>query len=130
MTFHVSTKIWPVLTVLAVTVILLLAASKGVASGKAKAQAELVSRNAQAIAAGLEYFYEDFDRLPAPLEFQNQELMGRYFNLFPPKKFLSESCNDNYIYKKNPGNNYQLSFCLPKAVDGYLAGWNTIDGNN
>jgi hypothetical protein len=122
-------SIWQFLTVLLATVVLLLAVFSGVGAGKSQAQSQLVANNAQETVKGLKYFYNDNNRFPAVLEYQNQSLMLNYFNYFPPQDFVSTTCNTSLMYKRINGNSIQLDFCLPKAVSGYQVGWNQFTEN-
>jgi hypothetical protein len=124
--FPIPKRIWHILTVLLAAVILLWAVLGGLSAGKTQAQTQLVIQNAREITKGFSYFYSDNNRYPAISEYQNQNLMLEYFNYFPPRNLAFSLCGENYIYKRNSNSSFQLNFCLPKASQGFKAGWNQI----
>jgi hypothetical protein len=118
-----------VLGSLFMAVILFWAVSSGINSGRLEAQAQAVLQTAQNLSAGLQYFYSDQNRFPSASEFADQSIMLNYFSVFPPVDLISSACSQSFVYKRISPGNFQLSFCLPKPVSGYVAGWNTINGN-
>ena len=117
-----------ILTVLLAAVILFLAVAKGLGAGQQAAEAQAEIQTAKNLASGFEYFYGDQNRFPSAVEFADSSVMTTYFNNFPPPNFTSANCDENFVYKNIGDNNFQLDFCLPTALSGYQAGWNTING--
>ncbi len=129
MNFKLSQNTIIFLGSLTVAVILFVAIFQGVKAGKATAQANAVILVTQNFSAGLEYFYQDQNRFPNVLEFNEQNLMLNYFNVFPFPKFISALCTESFEYKKNSNTSVILNFCLPKSAGTYQAGWNTLTLN-
>ena len=123
---HIS-KAVPIFTVIFVAVIFLLVILGGISSGKKSAQANLIIQNAQNLSGALYYFYGDQDRFPTVLEFQNKDIMLNYLSSFPPADFISETCPENYIYKRPSSKSFELFFCLPKGAQEYSTGWNKYE---
>jgi hypothetical protein len=96
----------------------------GFSSGKALARSKLIVANAKAISMGLDYFYADYDRFPSLLEYGTQNLMTTYFSKWPPVEFSSKLCGGSYGYESINYNQYILSVCLPKNIDGAAKGIN------
>lgn len=126
MTLKISKNVWLFLSSLAVAVILLWAIFSGTNIGKALAQTELVYNNAGSIASSLDFFYSDQNRFPTVPEFEDQNIMGNYFNSFPPAELASQNCSSSFIYKRISFTQYELNFCLPLSFSGYKKGWNRI----
>lgn len=94
-------------------------------AGKSK-QSELVAANIQVIQAGLQFFYNDYDRFPKASEFQADGNLAGYFSIFPPKTFISQKCKESFLYQRPTLTSFELAFCLEKAVGQFNAGWNKI----
>lgn len=109
------------------TVILLLVLSSAYSFGKRGAQAGLIVNNALELKRGLDFFYQDQDRFPTPLEFQNTNIMSRYFSNFPLSEFPVKGCSELFVYKRTSPTSFQLHFCLPAQSGGYKKGWNQIE---
>ncbi|MCL5666336.1 MAG: hypothetical protein M1383_00990 [Patescibacteria group bacterium] len=129
MTFFFNKKAKLFLTVLAAAVVLLLAALAGISKGRSVSQAKIIAGNAQNLAKGLDYFYNDQNRFPTAVEFQDQNLMLNYFNGFPPANISSAACAETFAYKRPSPQTYQLNFCLPADFAPYHRGWNAITKN-
>ncbi|MEK7618344.1 MAG: hypothetical protein AAB410_04310 [Patescibacteria group bacterium] len=112
---------------LSVFVFIFLAMS-GWSSGKIMAQDAFVVSNLPGIKQGLQFAFNDLDRYPQVLEFQDQKLMQNYFKPFPFKEFNSNTCPQTYLYKRISLESYEFSFCLENSRQGYKAGWNKIIG--
>lgn len=97
-----------------------------ISNGQKSAQSRQIIKDATALTAALEYFYEDQNRYPSRDEFSDQNVMRQYADNFPPQQFLSVNCATNYEYINTFRSDYELRFCLPKGVAGYQAGWNSI----
>ncbi len=115
-----------ILTVLGAAVILLLFIFWGWSSGKYLAQSENVIANATNITGALDYFYQDQDRYPSALEFQDRNIMMNYLNISPPFNFTSKNCEQSYLYKRIKPSEYLLGYCLPKGIGGQSSGWNQV----
>ncbi len=94
-------------------------------------QSRQAIKDGRAIAQALEYFYKDQNRYPSTDEFTDLNLMRQYLSGFPPQQYVSPNCparssGSTYGYINNFRNDYELRICLPKAVQGYKAGWNKI----
>lgn len=127
MNLSVPQKIRLPLTVIVVAVILLWSIGSGYNNGRLYAQSRVVDKNALTLKQGLEYFFQDQDRYPTPLEFQNEQLMLKYFFPFPPVEFKSAQCPQSYVYKRLSLREYQLNFCLLKNVGEFKAGWQKFE---
>ncbi len=110
-------------------VILFVVIFQGVSAGKDNAQAGAVIGTAKSITAALEYFYNDQNRYPNVLEFNEQNVMLNYLNIFPAPNFISAVCPESFIYKKNSSSAASLSFCLPSKQGNFQKGWNTFNLN-
>jgi hypothetical protein len=115
------------LSSLLAAVVLLLAIFWGASAGQQLAESTAISQTAQNLVSGLKYFYKDQNRYPTATEFADQNTMLNYFTVFPPENFVSKNCTQNFIYKRTDVTDFSLSFCLPKAVASYQAGWNTVN---
>lgn|GEM_PF-1716776 len=122
-------KIFSFLTVFITAVILFFSLLRGAEAGKQLAKAEVIGKNARSVAAGLHFFYRDQNRFPSGVEFGQPPVMLNYVNPYPPMEFPSSLCPSTFIYKREALQNFQLNFCLPKAIDGFSAGWNTLSGS-
>ncbi len=110
-------------------VILFVAIFQGVSVGKNTAQAVAIVEMVKNISTGLDYFYNDQGRYPNLSEFADQNVMLNYFSSFPFQNFISNSCPESLIYKKNTASSVTLNFCLPVATGGYVKSWNTLSLN-
>lgn len=95
-------------------------------NGVRSAQSKRVVRNAIAIQAGFKEFYNDQNRYPTTGEFDQINIIRPYVTNFPPQQFPSEFCSKSFDYFNANPNEYELRFCLSKAVSGYAVGWNTV----
>lgn len=107
-------------------VILALLVWWGWGNGVSSAQSKRIAKDAQVITEGFKEFFKDQNRYPTTGEFQNNNLMRPYIVNFPPQEFTSEICSKSFDYFNATPQTYELRFCLPKAVSGYPAGWNTL----
>jgi hypothetical protein len=123
----VKTKAKVFLSSLLAAVILLLAIFWGAAAGKETAQSITLTKIAQNLIFGLQYFYSDQNRFPTALEFSDQNIMLNYFSGFPAVDFPSKLCPQSFVYKRVAADNAQLSFCLPRAAGDYGAGFNMLN---
>lgn len=105
---------------------MLLSVYLGLSAGKRAAQAMAVWSNVKELAGGLDYFYNDQNRYPTALEFQDRNLMLNYFVNFPSRGFASAQCPDTYDYQYFSGRQVELDFCLPTAAAGKNRGWNKL----
>lgn len=130
MNFHFSNKIKILLSSLIAAVVLLLAIFGGLGQGKKISQAQIIIQTAKNVIVALQYFYQDQNRYPSATEFENQNLMLVYFSNFPLPDYPSSNCSHSFDYKRPDAAEFQLSFCLPTAQPGYVAGWNTVNDNS
>jgi hypothetical protein len=119
-------KIISLITVLFAAVILLLEVFLGMGSAKSQKQSEFAVKNAQTIEQALKYFYSDQERFPYSAEFEDRNIMGSYFSVFPVPQIPNPACPKTFIYKQLSQQEAELDVCLPKAFGGYSAGWNKI----
>lgn len=126
MNFKINTKKIIILSSLAVAVVLFTTVFKGARAGKDAAQSDAIIKTVQNISIALDYFYSDQNRYPSVLEFDEQNIMLSYLNIFPLPNFVSELCPENFIYKRNSASVASLSFCLPRSVKPYAQGWNAL----
>lgn len=96
----------------------------GLRSGKALAQSNLILANTGALAVGLDFFYNDYDRFPSSLEYETPDLMSVYFSKWPPIEFSGKLCARSVSYESSRFNTYSISFCLPAAKDAFAEGLN------
>lgn len=107
-------------------VILVLLSWWGWSNGVRAAQSKRIVKDAQAMKQGFAEFYKDQNRYPATTEFSNNNLMRPYIVNFPPQTFTTAACPQTFDYFNASPQVYELRFCLPKAVSGFQAGWNTL----
>lgn len=107
-------------------VVLILLALWGWDNGVRAAKAKRVVKDARAMAAGFTEFYKDQNRYPATTEFKDNNLLRPYIANFPPQNFPTDTCPETYDYYNASPQVYELRFCLPKAVNGFQIGWNTL----
>ena len=113
--------------ILAVAVVFLLFCLRvGLMQAEKLKQSELVAANAQVLQAGMRFFYNDYDRFPKASEFQSDGSLVAYFSAFPPKAFISQKCQESFLYQRPTLTSFELAFCLEKAVGGFNRGWNKI----
>lgn len=125
---HFTKTIGQILTVLGAAVILLLAVSTGVSSGKSQAISKVIAANAASVHKGLLFFHNDQDRFPSAIEYENAgPLLLNYFNAFPPAELSTQQCPQSFSYQRLTGQQFKLNFCLPSDWEGYSAGWNSLD---
>ena len=114
---------------LCLAAVLLLVIFWGMSAGQKQAQSEIIVQAAQNAAQAFKYFYQDQNRYPTVLEYENQSIMLNYLSGYPLPQFVSAACTQTFVYKNVSVNSSNFSFCLPVAVKGYQAGWNTINGS-
>lgn len=118
---------WIKIGLLVVLVVLVgLALWWAVSNGQRAAQSKQILRDVEAMQQGFEYFKQDQGRYPAISQFEDANLMRTYLNNFPPQQFTSQTCTETYDYYNFFSDQYELRFCLPKAVQGWAAGWNQV----
>lgn len=123
-----KTKLKPILSSLAVAVILLWVFFAGSATGKNNAQAEVVLNAATNAGQALKYFYSDQNRYPTGQEFGDKNIMDDYLSVFPLPNFPSSACAQSFKYTRVSLSSYQLQFCLVASIGNYQAGWNSVTG--
>ncbi len=94
----------------------------GVRAGKSNA----IIKNASMLKQGVQYFFNDQNRYPTALEFQDRNLMLNYFSAFPPQAITGGPCSQTYNYTSATAKTFVLEFCLPRAAAGFAAGWNKV----
>ncbi len=124
--FFSDKKFWQFSGSLLAAVILFWAIHSGSDTGKNLAQASMVSQNAQFLAQGFDFFYQDQNRFPSALEFADNNLMNGYYANFPPLSFASQVCPESFIYKRPSAKSFEINFCLPAGFSTYSKGWNKI----
>ncbi len=95
-------------------------------AGSRAGKSAVVLQNTAALQDGLKYFLADQNRYPTALEFQDRNIMVNYFSTFPPQDITGGSCAKSYDYTSPTAKTFDLAFCLPKARDGFVAGWNKL----
>lgn len=99
-------------------------------SGWQTAQATQASRvilqNSLAFKTGLDYFFNDYERLPKTAEFESEIFMQNYFSLFPPKVFKGNNCEKTFAYSRVELTQAVIDFCLLTGVENYQSGWNKL----
>ncbi len=98
----------------------------GWSNGVRSSQSKRIVRDAQAMVEGFKEFYKDQNRYPATIEFKDTNLMRPYITNFPAQEFVTANCQETFDYFNPNSQTYELRFCLPKAVGGFQAGWNTL----
>jgi hypothetical protein len=126
MRLHFSQNIKQIFGSLCLAAVLLLAVLWGASSGQKQAQSDIIVQTAQNAGQAFKYFYQDQNRYPTALEFQDQNIMLNYLSGFPLPQFITPSCSQTFVYKNSSAAGYNFSFCLPTASSGYQAGWNTL----
>lgn len=97
-----------------------------VVNGIAAAKSKQILKDVAAIQEGFEFFKQDQQRYPSQDEFADNDIMRGYLSGFPPEQFPTAQCSETYDYFNAFPNSYELRFCLPKAIQGYQAGWNKV----
>ena len=95
----------------------------GINSGQARAQSKLIVSNAEAIAQGIGYFQNDYDRFPTEREYETVELMDSYFEPWPETQFVTDACAQSIGYENSRFNEYSLEVCLPSGYQGLPEGF-------
>jgi hypothetical protein len=114
------------LSSLVVAAVFLIVLAQGWSAGKNLAEASAVITASREVAKGLKFFYQDQNRYPSPVEFENSEVMLNYFNVYPLPNFVSKICPQTFSYRRNNADSFQLNFCLPVANADYVKGWNSL----
>lgn len=109
---------------LLLAVVLFLVIFFGISAGQKQAQASAIYNTAQNVLLALKYFNQDQNRYPTATEFQDQNIMLSYLNVFPLPEYTNKTCSSNFQYKKNGTTDFQLAVCVPTNVNGLSAGWN------
>jgi hypothetical protein len=109
-----------------IAVVLVLLSVWGWHNGVKTAQSKRIVKDAKAIVAGFAEFYKDQNRYPATTEFDNNNLLRPYIANYPPQTFPTVACPKTFDYYNAAPQTFELRFCLPKAVNGFNAGWNTL----
>ncbi len=109
-----------------VALVLVLLSLWGWDNGVRAAKAKRIVKDANMMVAAFAEFHKDQNRYPATAEFQDLNVMRRYISNFPPQEFPSETCPQTFDYYNAAPQVYELRFCLPKAVNGFVEGWNTV----
>jgi type II secretory pathway pseudopilin PulG len=107
-------------------VILVLLGLWGFSNGVDSAKARRVLKDAKVLTEGFTEFKKDQNRFPSTGEFEDNNLMRNYVTNFPPQQFPDALCEKSFDYFSGSSQEYELRFCLPKAVSGYQLGWNTL----
>jgi hypothetical protein len=68
-------------------------------SGKNRAQSKYVSQNAESLASGLDYFFQDQGRFPTAVEFSNPNIMRDYYSAYPVEDLVSKACPQCFLYQ-------------------------------
>ncbi len=90
--------------------------------GRDLARSEFAFKQVDALASGLNFFYQDNDRYPSEQEFRNLELMNQYFSGLPLSSIVSKKCPKPIAYRTFDRLDYTVEFCLPRLYAGLLAG--------
>ena len=98
----------------------------GWSNGVRSAQSKQVVKDAQSMVAAFKEFHNDQNRYPANTEFQDVAIMRAYLSNFPPQSFTTNLCMKSFDYFNDTPQTYELRFCLPKAVNGFKEGLNTL----
>lgn len=115
------------LTVSVAAVILVFSLWLAIQNGKAEARSKMVVKNFGELEKALKYFYNDQNRFPSTVEFNESSesnILKIYSNNFPPENFVSKQCPQTFVYKQLKPNTYELNFCLERSVPGFKKGWN------
>ncbi len=127
MELYISAKIRNSILFLILSGVFLFLVFFGVSSGKKQAQSILVLNQVSEEILALNYFYDDNNRYPTGDEFARSEVMQNYLTKIPKSSDIQNSfCPETLKYLRPRPESYELSFCLPKAQDGYKLGWNKI----
>lgn len=109
-----------------VLLLFLFSVARGFFTGRDVARAGHIAANANSIMHGLDLFYNDQNRYPANEEFWSRQVMGEYFDNFPPLTFIQKNCGETYGYSSYRQLSFELTFCLPRAHDFYISGKNVV----
>jgi hypothetical protein len=95
-------------------------------AGTRAGKSAVILKNTAALKDGLQYFQADQNRYPTAVEFKDGNIMLNYFSAFPPLTLTGGSCTTTFDYQSPTAKTFELDFCLPKASQGFSAGWNKI----
>lgn len=121
-----KTKLKITISSLTVAVVLFLAIILGINNGIKQAQSEVVLKTQSELLSGLQFFYNDQNRYPTVLEYEDKSVMLNYFTNFPPIDFISKTCASSFVYKRDDSQNFVLNFCLPDDSGSYTKGWHMV----
>lgn len=127
MDMQISKQLKLTLSSLIVAAVFLIVLTQGWSAGKNMAEAEAIITASREAVKGLKFFYQDQNRYPSPVEFENPEVMLNYFNVYPLPQYVSKTCAQSFAYRRNSAESFQLNFCLPVATPGYAKGWNNLN---
>ncbi len=108
------------------TIVLVALVLWGVVAGSRAGKSTVVLKNTQSVSDGLKLFFRDQNRYPSTQEFVDQNIMLQYFSVFPFANIVGGSCTKTFSYYSANQQSYELSFCLPKAMNGFAPGWNKL----
>lgn len=108
-------------------VLLVLLTWWGWSNGVRSAKSKRIVKDAQVMTQAFKEFHNDQNRYPATTEFKDNAVMRTYISNFPPQTFTSELCEKSFDYFNANSQTYELRFCLPKAVNSFKKGLNTIN---
>lgn len=106
-----------------IVLVILLLCFWGTVNAIKSAQSKSLIRDGQSIVQGFEYYKKDQNRYPFTSDFSNVDMLKEYINRFPPKQYLTATCETNFEYFSDSPESYELRICLPKGAKGLPAGW-------
>lgn len=71
---------------------------------------------------GLDYFFNDQDRYPSPVEFGEAESFGVYMSQIPLPSFISKQCPVTTTYDTFDERAFEFTYCLPRGLGDQAAG--------
>ncbi len=101
----------------------------GVQSGLRRAQSGTVLDNVTELNQAIDYFHSDNNRYPSAVEFASSASMGTYLEPFPPRQFVTDTCQQSYSYRYINQQSYELSYCVSADVRGITEGSHVLTNN-
>lgn len=123
----ISGRVGEVVIVGLLGVVFFVSVAFGIRAGISGSQSRFTVANAQQVVKALGYFKNDQDRYPSPSEFADRNIMLKYFSVYPVPTIISGQCAQQYVYRTNTPQDFELVYCLTSAVGNSLAGYNTVD---
>lgn len=98
----------------------------GFRAGRDLAKSTATLNTVHATLKGFDYFFDDQDRYPSSVEFEDPNTLGVYLSTIPVPEFPSKQCPITTAYDTFDERSFTLSYCLPRAIANEVAGIHTL----